>query len=83
MDTDTPLDGLTMVMVDIGATGQMEDGPTMVRGLLMLSLLPRLMLILTIDIDTSLATKASLSTAMVETSKETTEDTGGGKIRHH
>merc|ERR1712059_212096 len=41
---DTPLVGLTMDMVDIGATDPMEDGPTMVRGLQMLSPLPRLML---------------------------------------
>merc|ERR1712059_108584 len=68
-DMVTTLDtmaGLTMAMVGNGATGPMEDGPTMARGLLMLSPLPRLMPIPTM--------------AMVETTEETTKDTGGGKI---
>merc|ERR1711864_48453 len=83
MDMVTTLDtmaGLTMAMVGNGATGPMEDGPTMARGLLMPSLLPRLMLIPTMDMDTTLATMATLTMAMVETTEETTEDTGGGKI---
>ena len=83
MDMDTALDTTachTMAMVDNGATGLMEDGPTMARGLLMLSPLPRLMPIPTMDMDTTLVTMASLTMAMVETTEETTEDTGGGKI---
>merc|ERR1711864_5734 len=83
MDMDTPLDGLTMATVDIGAIGPMEDGPTTARGLLMLRLLPRLMLIPTMDMDTALATMATLTMVMVETSEETTEDTGGIKITHY
>merc|ERR1712059_211990 len=81
MDMVTTLDtmaGLTMAMVGNGATGPMEDGPTMARGLLMLSPLPRL--IPTMVMDTTLVTMASLTMAMVETTEETTEDTGGGKI---
>merc|ERR1712034_227824 len=86
MDMVTTLDTtvcLTMVMVDNGDTGLMEDGQTMARGLLMLSLLPRLMLIPTMDMDTALATMATLTMVMVETSEETTEDTGGIKITHY
>merc|ERR1712059_175871 len=71
---DTPLVGLTMDMVDIGATDPMEDGPTMVRGLqmlsplprLMLSLLPRLMLIPSMIMDTTLDTMACLTMVMVD-----------------
>merc|ERR1712059_117004 len=45
-------------MVDNGATGLMEDGPTMARGMLML--------ILTMDMDTTLDTMACLTMDMVD-----------------
>merc|ERR1711864_28251 len=55
---DTPLDGLTMATVDIGAIGPMEDGPTTARG--------RLMLILSMDMVTTLDTTVCLTMVMVD-----------------
>merc|ERR1712059_88549 len=68
---------LIMAMVDNGATGPMEDGPTMVRGLLMPKLQLKLMLIPPMD------TMDTLTTALVETMDMDTEDTVGGKLPHY
>merc|ERR1711864_28163 len=73
----------TMDMVDNGATGPMEDGPTMVRGLLMPKLQLKLMLIPTMDMDTPLDTMDTLTTALVETMDMDTEDPVGGKLPHY
>merc|ERR1719290_931034 len=83
MVMDTTLDtmaGLTMAMVDNGATYSMEDGPTMARDLLMLNLLPRLMLIPSMDMDTTLDTVVCLTLDMVVNGATLTmamEDNGG------
>merc|ERR1711864_17553 len=66
--------GLTMGMVDNGAIDPMKECPTMARGLLMLSplpnlmlsLLPRLMLIPSMIMDTTLDTMAGLTMVMVD-----------------
>merc|ERR1712059_229952 len=57
---------LTMVMVDNGVTMPMGECSTMARGLLMLSPLPRLMLIPSMIMDTTLDTMACLTMVMVD-----------------
>merc|ERR1712059_19992 len=66
MDTTLdPMAGLTMDMVDNGVTDPMEECSIMARGLLMLSPLPRLMLIPSMIMDTTLDTMACLTMVMV------------------
>merc|ERR1712059_112497 len=55
-----PMAGHTMDMVDNGVTDPMKECSTMARGLLMLSPLPRLMLIPSMIMDTTLDTMACL-----------------------
>merc|ERR1711864_51209 len=89
MDTTLdPMAGLTMDMVDNGVTDPMEECSTMARGLQMLSPLPRLMLILlprlmlipSMIMDTTLDTMACLTMVMVNNgaTMDTTLDSMAG-----
>merc|ERR1712055_1243320 len=68
-----------MDMMDNTAMDPMVDGTTMARGLLMLSLRLKLMLIPSMDMDTPLVSMDTLTMAMVETMDLASDDTGDGK----